>query len=95
MESTTQTQSTEFYTETIGRNHFVENLKTYFLNPLSFGIAGFAAFFSLILFTNLFNYIFGISESFSIEMNDVIMSLTGFVFAAGAKFLEFFSKEEN
>ncbi|MFZ1292131.1 MAG: hypothetical protein WAR79_18700 [Melioribacteraceae bacterium] len=95
MESTTQNQTSEIYTETIGTNNLVNNIKTYLINPLSMGLAGFTAFFSLIIFTNLFSYLFGMSDSFSLEVNDVILSLTGFVFAAGTKFLEFFSKEEN
>lgn len=72
----------------------MQNIKTYLINPLSMGLAGFTAFFSLIVFTNLFSYLFGMSDSFSLEVNDVILSLTGFVFAAGAKFLNFL-KEDN
>ena len=86
-------QSTEIYTTSIGRNSFFNDFKTYFLNPLSAGLAGFAAFFSLILLTKLFSYIFGMNETFGLNLNDVIYSLTGFVFGAGAKFLEFFGKE--
>ncbi len=95
MDSTTQNQSNEIYTESIGENNLSKNIKVYLLNPLSMGLVGFAAFFGLIIFTNLFSYIFGMNDTFSLEINDVILSLTGFVFAAGAKFLEFFSKEEN
>lgn len=95
MDTTTQDQSTKYYSETIVKNNLWENLKIYLLNPIYMGIVGFAAFFSLILLTNLFSYFLGMSNTFSIELNDVMLSLTGFVFAAGAKFLEFFSKEEN
>ncbi|MBK7104720.1 MAG: hypothetical protein IPH62_05500 [Ignavibacteriae bacterium] len=95
MDSIRENQTSEVYTETIGTNNSVQNIKTYLINPLSMGLAGFTAFFSLIVFTNLFSYLFGMSDSFSLEVNDVILSLTGFVFAAGAKFLEFFSKEDN
>lgn len=93
MKSTTQNQTDQFYTESIGTETFVQNLKTYLLNPLSSGIAGFAAFFSLIILTQLFTYLLGINESFNVDYNDVIYSCTGFVCAAGARFLEFFSHE--
>ena len=86
-------QSTEVYTSTIGRGNFYQDFKTYFLNPLSAGLVGFAVFFSLILLTKLFSYFLGINDTFGLNLNDVIYSLTGFVFAAGAKFLEFFGKE--
>ncbi|MBK8944724.1 MAG: hypothetical protein IPM32_05555 [Ignavibacteriae bacterium] len=95
MDRLTENQANEIYTESIGENNLVRNLKIYLINPLSIGLAGFAAFFGLIIFTNFFSYLFGMNETFSLEINDVILSLTGFVFAAGAKFLEFFSKEEN
>ncbi len=76
-------------------NNFEEinNVKVYLLDPLKFGVMGFAAFFSLILITTVFGYLFGFQESFSIGLNDVIYSLTGFVFAAGSKFMGFFSNE--
>ena len=95
MNGTSQNQSSEFYAGRVGGNNFWKNLKTYLLNPLSLGLAGFATFFSLIICTKLFSYIFGMSDTFSLELNDVILSLTGFVFAAGSKFFEFFSNEEN
>jgi hypothetical protein len=90
----TQNQTTHVYNETIGSNKFSTNFKTYLLNPISNGLAGFAAFFTLILLTNLFGYLLGTYNTFSLEINDVIYSLTGFVFGAGAKFLEFFGKED-
>ncbi|MBK7980780.1 MAG: hypothetical protein IPK06_12440 [Ignavibacteriae bacterium] len=45
MDSTTQNQTNEIYTETIGENNLSKNLKIYLLNPLSMGLVGFAAFF--------------------------------------------------
>jgi len=94
MESTTQNQTTQLYTITAESTEFMQNVKTYLLNPLSTGLVGFTAFFSLILFTKLFSYFLGINEDFSLGLNDVIYSFTGFIFAAGAKFLEFFGKED-
>ena len=94
MKSTTQERATHIYTDSIKSETFIQNLKTYLLNPLSAGLAGFAAFFSLILLTKLFGYFIGTNDTFSLEVSDVIYSLTGFVFAAGVKFFEFFGKEE-
>ena len=90
----TQNRTTHVYNETIGSNKFVANLKTYLLNPISNGLAGFAAFFTLILLTKIFGYLLGTYDTFNLEINDVIYSLTGFVFGAGAKFFEFFGKED-
>lgn len=92
MESTTKSQTTEL-TSTVDVNNFANNVKIYLLNPISSGLVGFAAFFTLIILTKLFNYIFGIQATFSIDFYDVIYALTGFVLGAGVKFLEFFSKE--
>lgn len=94
MESGTRNQTEQVYTETISANIFYQNLKTYLLNPLSTGLAGFAAFFALIFLTKLFGYLIGTNEIFDLNIKDVIYSLTGFVFAAGAKFVEFFGKED-
>lgn len=68
-------------------------IKTYLLDPLKVGVMGFAAFFSIILITTTIGYLLGFQESFNIGLNDVIYSLTGFVFAAGSKFIGFFSNE--
>ena len=94
MKSATQESTNEIYTESIAKESFGSNLKTYLLNPLSAGLAGFAAFFTLILITKFFGYIIGTHETFSLGVSDVIYSLTGFVCATGAKFLEFFGKED-
>jgi hypothetical protein len=67
--------------------------KTYLLDPLRNGVIGFAVFFSIILITTFTGYLFGFQESFNIGLDDVIYSLTGFVFASGAKFMSFFSNE--
>lgn len=94
MESTTQNQQTRVYEESIISETFKENLKTYLLNPLSAGLVGFAVFFSLIMITKLFSYIIGTNETFNLALSDVIYSLTGFLFVTGAKFFEFFGKED-
>jgi hypothetical protein len=95
MESTTQEQTKVFEKETIvDKSSLKEDVQTYLLSPLYAGLVGFAVFFSLIFFTKFFGYIFGIHDGFSFGISDVIYSLVGFLFVTGAKFLEFFSKEE-
>ncbi len=93
MKETTQIQQVQFYSESIAKPNLKSDVKTYLLNPLFNGLVGFSAFFTLIILTKLFSYIFGLSDEFAITINDIIYSLTGFVMAAGVKFLEFFSKE--
>ena len=94
MDTTTENRTEQVYSDQIGTETFMENVKIYLLNPLSTGLAGFAAFFSLIFLTKLFGYIIGTNEIFNVNIQDVIYSLTGFVCAAGAKFFEFFGKED-
>jgi hypothetical protein len=94
MDTTTENRTEQVYSDQIGSETFMENVKIYLLNPLSTGLAGFAAFFSLIFLTKLFGYIIGTNEIFNVNIQDVIYSLTGFVCAAGAKFFEFFGKED-
>ncbi len=95
MESTTTTKdhSNPIIEQSIGREPLKENIKTYLLDPLSNGLTGFAAFFTLILLTKTFGYFLGSYESFNLSLNDVIYALTGFVLGAGSKFFEFFGKE--
>ena len=94
MEAQTNINSTQENSESIENNfEQINNTKTYLLDPLRNGVMGFAAFFSLILITTFAGYLFGFQESFNISLNDVIYSLTGFVFAAGSKFMGFFSNE--
>jgi hypothetical protein len=56
-------------------------------------MGGFAAFFVLLLLTKTLGYLFGIQPEFDFSFTDVVFSLTGFVLAAGAKFMAFFSNE--
>lgn len=94
MDTTTENRTERIYSDQIGSETFIQNVKTYLLNPLSTGLAGFAAFFTLIFLTKLFGYLIGTNDVFNVNIQDVIYSLTGFVCAAGAKFFEFFGKED-
>ena len=94
METTTQNQTKPIYNEVIGTENLKENIKTYLITPLSAGLAGFAALFSLMIMTKLFSFVLGTNPVFHLGLSDVIYSLVGFLFGAGAKFFEFFGKEE-
>ena len=95
MKITTQDKTNTIYTESIdSSSESRQNVKTYLLNPLSAGLVGFAVFFSLILITKLFGSILGTNNGFILQASDVIYALTGFLFGAGAKFVEFFGKED-
>ncbi len=94
MESTTQNRTEQIFTESIGHETFKENIKTYLVNPLSAGLVGFAALFSLMMMTKLISFVLGINPEFNLGLSDVIYSLVGFLFGTGTKFLEFFGKEE-
>lgn len=94
MEAQSNIYATQDNSESV--EHDIEqtnNTKTYLLDPLKNGVVGFAVFFSMILLTTVAGYVLGFQESFNIGLDDVIYSLTGFVFAAGAKFMSFFSNE--
>lgn len=94
MESTTQNRTEQIFTESIGHETLKENIKTYLINPLSAGLVGFAALFSLMMMTKLISFVLGINPEFNLGLSDVIYSLVGFLFVTGIKFLEFFGKEE-
>lgn len=95
MKSTVQNETNSIFTESVSSgSESKENIKTYLLNPLSAGLMGFAAFFSLILITKLFGSVLGTNDGFVLQLSDVIYALTGFLFGAGAKFVEFFGKED-
>jgi len=86
-------QNTNIETAQMNNNESNNNVRTFLINPLKSGLTGFAAFFVLVFFTKLFGYILGIQPGFDFSFVDVIFSLTGFVLAAGAKFMAFFSNE--
>ncbi|PID62381.1 MAG: hypothetical protein CR986_01735 [Ignavibacteriae bacterium] len=94
METTTQERTnTELVTKPLISEEFKNNFNEIIVPPLSNGLMGFSAIFSLIIFAKLFGYIIGTNDSFVVLYMDVIYSLTGFLLGAGSKFLEFFGKE--
>lgn len=95
MKSTIQNETTKIYSDSLNSSsESKQNIKTYLLNPLTAGLMGFTAFFSLIIVTKFFGSILGTNDGFILQLSDVIYALTGFLFGAGAKFVEFFGKED-
>ncbi len=86
-------QNTNIESTQMNTSEFNNNIRTFLINPLKSGLVGFGAFFVLVFFTKLFGFILGIQPTFDFSFTDVIFSLTGFVLAAGAKFMAFFSNE--
>ena len=86
---TTKPTQTTITTEVIAP----KKIKTYFINPFSSAVAGFASFFILIFFTKLFSYVVGIDDSFTLGIEDVLYSAIGFVLVLSYKVMEFFKTE--
>ena len=70
-------------------------LVNYVLNPIKSGIFGFSAFFSILLITKLFSYWIGTYNEFTIDLDDVLLSVIGFILVFLIKFLENFKQEES
>ena len=94
MESTTRNNKAELIQITNDET-LKDSIMTYLLNPISAGLVGFSAFFSIILVTKFFGYLFGSYEVFSFGISDVVYSLIGFLLVTGEKFLTFFIKEDS
>ena len=67
----------------------------YIINPIKSGIFGFSAFFSILLITKLFSYWIGTYDEFAIDLDDVLLSVIGFILVFLIKFLENFKQEES
>jgi hypothetical protein len=57
----------------------IEFLYRFFLQPVKSGLYGFAAFFTVLIFTKIFWYVLGFRDIFSVSTDDVALSLLGFV----------------
>ena len=95
METTTRNNKSEIIQITNDNETFKDGLRTYLLNPLSAGLVGFSALFSIILATKFIGYLLGSYEVFSLGVNDVVYSLIGFLLVTGERFLKFFVKEDS
>jgi hypothetical protein len=60
----------------------------FIISPLKAGFSGFAIFFTVLIFTKLVAYGFGIYPSFEMDINDVWLSLIGFLLLFLIRLLE-------
>ncbi len=66
--------------------------KNFFVLPFSNGVFGFALFFTILLLTKFIAFGIGSIPKFIIDMDDVVLSLIGFVLMGLIKLLENFQK---
>ncbi len=69
--------------------------KTFFIEPISNGLFGFALFFSILLLTKGLASFLNIQKGFSIDFDDVILSLIGFILLFLIKLLENIGRVRN
>jgi hypothetical protein len=67
----------------------------YFVSPLKSGLMGFSFFFSILMFTKLFGYVFKLNLTFDVDIKDVVISTLGFGLLFLYKLMENFKKERN
>jgi len=67
-------------------------LLSYLFYPIRAGLFGFALFFTTIFISKYIGYVVKSANEFYIDMNDVILSLLGFVLLWLLKFLENFNQ---
>ena len=63
-------------------------LAIYVFEPIRTGLYGFSAFFTVLVITKGFSFLLGITDSYSIGMEDVMFSLLGFILFFLLKLLE-------
>ncbi len=54
-------------------------LISFFFKPFVSGLYGFAAFFTVLIFTKGITYLFGFTEQYIVNSDDVLFSILGFV----------------
>ncbi len=63
-----------------GGNILYFYLISFFFKPFVSGLYGFAAFFTVLIFTKGITYLLGFSEQYIVGSDDVLFSILGFVF---------------
>ena len=63
-----------------GGNIIYYYLSSFFFKPFVSGLYGFAAFFTVLIFTKGITYLFGFTEQYIVSSDDVLFSILGFVF---------------
>jgi hypothetical protein len=70
-------------------------LNNYVLSPIKSGLLGFAAFFCILLSTKVVSYIIGSYTVFTIDIDDILLSIIGFILVFLIKFLENFRVKQS
>jgi hypothetical protein len=81
--------------ESVLKNQNGGLLRNYVLNPIKSGLFGFAAFFTILLVTKLFSYWIGTYSELVVDIDDVLLSIIGFILVFLIKFLENFKQADN
>jgi hypothetical protein len=80
----------------IGENSVFLILVAFVFEPIKIGLYGFTAFFTVLVITKGFSFLSGLTNFFSIGMEDVVFSLLGFILFFLLKLFENIKeKEEN
>ena len=77
------------------RESSISLFKTFFIQPFSNGLFGFALFFSILLLTKALASFLKIQKGFSIDFDDVILSSIGFILLFLIKLLENIGRVKN
>ncbi|MFH1195174.1 MAG: hypothetical protein V1720_05650 [bacterium] len=67
--------------------------RNFILLPIKSGLFGFLTFISILIATKYFSYLVGVDANFTIEIDDVYLSLIGFVLLFLIRFLENFKPQ--
>ena len=68
--------------------NFIYLASVYLLQPFKAGLYGFAAFFTVLMFTRALTTLFGLVDNFVVSVDDVYFSLLGFVLVFVIRMLE-------
>ncbi len=83
-------------TERVGSNEGINSIqinskmKSFFIRPCANGLCGFFLFFLLILFMKFLQQIFGAESVVTIEIEDILLSVIGFILLFLIAFLKNF-----
>lgn len=82
-------QAVKEKSEIVGRKNRLGNfISQFIIAPFKSGLAGFAAFFSILVFTKALGYMLGTQTTFEIVLDDVFLSAIGFVLVFLIRLLE-------
>jgi hypothetical protein len=69
-----------------------ESICKYCINPVKYGFSGFTIFFLVIIATKFLGTIFGSITKFSLDLEDIFLSMIGFVMFFFIKILNSFKE---